>query len=174
MFVREVEEIGCAMRLGILADTHDELVRTEVAVALLRSEGAEALIHCGDLFSPPIVALLAAVPSWFVLGNHDSDMVPHLEAAAREFGVICLGWGGVVELAGKRVGVAHGHMTVDVRRVLATRPDYLLTGHSHIASDTVSGAVRRINPGALHRADKFTVALLDVEVGEVRFLPVPG
>jgi putative phosphoesterase len=160
------------MRLGILADTHDELHRTEAAVALLRSQGAEALIHCGDLFSPPIVALLAGLPTWFVLGNHDSDMVPHLESAAREFGVISLGWGGLVELAGKRIGVVHGHMTTDVRRVLAARPDYLLFGHSHIASDGVCGGVRRINPGALHRADEFTVALLDVEAGDLRFLTV--
>lgn len=143
-----------------------------MAVALLRAEGAEALIHCGDLASPLIVAVLAALPSWFVFGNHDADMVPHLERAAAEFGVVCLGWGGVVELAGKRVGVAHGHMSVDVRRVLASRPDYLLLGHSHIASDRVVGEVRRINPGALHRADEFTVALLEVEVGEVRFLRV--
>jgi putative phosphoesterase len=162
------------MRLGILADTHDDLARARSAVGLLRAEGAEALIHCGDLASPSIVALLAALPSWFVFGNHDADVVPHLERAAAEFGVVCLGWGGVVELAGKRVGVAHGHMSVDVRRVLAARPDYLLSGHSHIASDSLSGAVRRINPGALHRADEFTVALLEVETGEVRFLRVPG
>ena len=162
------------MRLGILADTHDELVRTEAAVALLRAAGAQALIHCGDLASPPIVALLAGVPSWFVFGNHDSDMVPHLERAGAEFGVACLGWGGVVELAGKRIGVAHGHLSTDVRRVLSARPDYLLSGHSPSVSDSVSGVVRRINPGALHRADEFTVALLDLEVGEVRFLRVAG
>jgi putative phosphoesterase len=162
------------MRLGILADTHDELVRTKVAVELLRAQGVEALIHCGDLASPPIVAVLAALPSWFVLGNHDADMVPHLERAAAEFGVVYLGWGGVVELAGKRVGVAHGHFGVDVRRILTSRPDYLLSGHSHIASVSMSGEVQRINPGALYRADEFTVALLEVEAGEVRFLRVPG
>jgi putative phosphoesterase len=160
------------MRLGILADTHDDLARTRLAVALLRAEGAEALIHCGDLASPPIVAVLAVLPSWFVFGNHDADLVPHLERAAAEFGVTCLGWGGVVELAGKRIGVVHGHLGVDVRRVLATRPDYLLSGHSHIPSESLSGAVRRINPGALHRADEFTVALLEVEAGEVRLLRV--
>jgi putative phosphoesterase len=160
------------MRLGILADTHDELTRTRVAVALLQAKGAEALIHCGDLASAPIMAVLATLPSWFVFGNHDSDMVPHLTQAAADFGVVCLGWGGVVELAGKRVGVAHGHMSLDVQRVLAARPDYLLSGHSHIASDSVDGAVRRINPGALHRADEFTVALLELETGEVQFVRV--
>jgi putative phosphoesterase len=162
------------MRLGILADTHDEFDRTREAIALLRGEGAEALIHCGDLASPPIVAALAALPAWFTFGNHDADMVPHLERAAAEAGVVCLGWGGVIELGGKRIGVAHGHMSVDVRRVLAARLDYLLSGHSHIASDAMMGSVRRINPGALHRAEEFTVALLEVETGELRLLKIPG
>ncbi|MBP3953954.1 metallophosphoesterase family protein [Gemmata sp. G18] len=161
------------MRLGILSDTHDELERTRHAIELLRAAGAEALIHCGDLVSPALVAALRVLPSWFVFGNHDSDMVPHLERAAAELGVTCLGWGGVVELDGKRIGVAHGHMSADVRRVLAAQPDYFLSGHSHIASDVVSGSVRRVNPGALHRADEFTVALLEVGSGELRFLCVP-
>src|SRR5262245_56587090 len=142
------------MRLGILADTHDELARTRFVVRMLRDAGAEALVHCGDLASPPIVAALAVLPCWFVFGNHDADSVPALQKAAAEFGPVCLGWGGVIELAGKRVGVAHGHMTTDVRRVLAERPDFLLFGHSHFPSDQLVGLVRRINPGALHRADE--------------------
>jgi hypothetical protein len=160
------------MRLGILADTHNKLSRTVVAVELLRDAGAEALVHCGDLTSPPIVAACAVLPCWFVFGNNDADAVPALRHAADEFGAVCLGWGGSIELAGKRIGVAHGHMTVDVRRVLAEKPDYLLSGHSHIASDVVAGSVRRINPGALHRADEFTVAVLELESGELRFLRV--
>lgn len=161
------------MLLGILADTHDQLARTHAAVELLRKEGATALIHCGDLFSPPIVAALSVLPSWFVLGNHDSDSVPHLEAAADEFGVHFLGSGGIVELDDKRLGVAHGHLTADIERVLSEKPDYLLWGHSHVPSDEIIGSIRRINPGALHRADEFTVALLDLSNGQARFLSLP-
>jgi putative phosphoesterase len=161
------------MLLGILADTHDELARTRQTVRLLRDEGAEALIHCGELASPPIVAACAVLPCWFVFGNHDADSVPLLRQAAMDFGAVCLGWGGVVELDSKRIGVAHGHMTSDVRRVLAGQPDYLLSGHSHLASDAVVGTVRRINPGALHRADELTVALLDLHSGKLQLLAVP-
>ncbi len=160
------------MRLGILSDTHDKLARTVAAVGLLRDAGADALVHCGDLTGPPIVAACAVLPFWFVFGNNDDDSVPDLQQAADEFGATCLGWGGVIELCGKRIGVAHGHMTADIRRVMADKPDYLLSGHSHIASDAVVGSARRINPGALHRADEFTVALLDLESGELEFLQV--
>lgn len=162
------------MRLGILSDTHDELARTRLAVRLLQDAGAVALVHCGDLARPAIVSACAVLPLWFALGNHDADSAPALEQAAAATGAVCLGWGDVIEIAGKGVGVTHGHLTADVRRVLARRPDYLLSGHSHFPSDTLAGPVRRINSGALHRADEFTVAVLDVATGELNFLRVPG
>lgn len=162
------------MRLGILSDTHDELHRTRLAVQILAEAGAGALVHCGDVTTPPVLAACAVLPCWFVFGNHDADAVPHLRRGGVEAGVVCLEWGGVVEFAGRRVGVTHGHLTSDVRHVLAGRPDYLLTGHTHAPSDRTDGTVRRINPGALHRADAFTVALLDLVSGELRTLSVPG
>jgi putative phosphoesterase len=161
------------MRIGILSDTHDELDRTRAAVRLLCDHGVEALIHCGDLASPPVVAACAVLPFWFVFGNHDADSVPYLQQAATDAGAACLGWGGVVKFAGKRVGVVHGHLTTDVRKVTADRPDYLLSGHAHYFSDTMVGPLRRVNPGALHRADEYTVAVLDVVTGEVQALRVP-
>jgi putative phosphoesterase len=161
------------MRLGILSDTHDQLDRVRRAVELLRSAGAEALVHCGDITRPDVVAACAVLPCHFAFGNHDADHVPDLRRAMAEAGAVCLGWGGEVTLAGKRVAVAHGHMTSDVRRLLAARPDYLLTGHLHIAGDRRDGPTRRINPGALHEADQFTVALLKLVIDDLRFLTVP-
>lgn len=160
------------MQLGILADTHNELVRTRRAVQMLLDAGAEALVHCGDLATPPILEALAAVPSWFVFGNHDADMAPALQKAAADHGPKCLEWGGVFAFEGRIIAVSQGHMTADVRRVLAEKPNYLLTGHSHAASDQWIGTVRRINPGALHRAEAFTVALLNVTTGELQTLRV--
>src|SRR5262249_36022059 len=158
------------MRLGILSDTHNYLTRTRCAVELLRAEGAEVLIHCGDLTGPEVVSACAVLPCYFVFGNNDADNVPELQRAMAETGAVCLGWGGEVTLAGKRVAVTHGHMHTDVRRLIAARPDYLLSGHSHVAFDKQHGPTRRINPGALHRANEFSVALLDLETDELRFL----
>jgi uncharacterized protein len=160
------------MRLGILSDTHDELARTQLAVRILQDAGAEALVHCGDLASPAIVQAIAALPSWFTFGNHDADVVPALQRAAAEYGSVCLGWGGVIEWSGRRIGVAHGHMTIDIRRVLGARPELLLTGHTHLPSDSVIDGVRRICPGALHRADTYTVAVLDLATDVLQLLRV--
>lgn len=161
------------MRIGILSDSHNHLERTRAAVRILVEAGAETLIHCGDLATPEIVAACAVRPFYFVFGNHDGDSTPHLEAAALAAGATCLGWGGVVELAGKRIGVVHGHLATDRKRVEAERPDYLLSGHTHTPLDGMDGPIRRINPGALFRAREFSVAVLDLESDVVTFLPVP-
>lgn len=161
------------MRLGILSDTHNQLDRTRVAVQLLRDHGAEALIHCGDVTTPPIVEICSVLPLWFVFGNNDADEVPPLREAAAAHGATCLEWGGVITLHGKRVAVTHGHLRTEVRKLLAERPNYLLSGHSHIASDSTAESVRRINPGALHRARVYTVALLELESDELKCLSVP-
>jgi putative phosphoesterase len=160
------------MKIGILADTHNELLRTHIAVKQLRDAGAEVLIHCGDLATPDVLEVCAVLPCYFVFGNHDADNVPYLRECAERCGAVCLGWGDVTELAGKRIGVVHGHLRSDLQRVLSAKPQYLLSGHAHFSVDCMEGALRRINPGALHRADEFTVALLDLETEELRFLTV--
>lgn len=162
------------MRIGILSDTHNELARAARAVEMLKAAGAEALVHCGDLSGPEVVAVGRGLPFVFVFGNHDADMVPWLWQSAKAEGATCLGWGGVVELGGKRVGVTHGHMATDVRNVAAERPHYLLSGHTHAPFDLRDGAVRRVNPGALANADEFSVAVLDLTADAVTFLTVPA
>ena len=161
------------MRLGVISDTHDELARTQIAIKILLDEGAEAIAHCGDVCSPRMVEVIAVRPSWFVFGNNDADMVPWLREAIVEAGGTCLEWSGEVTLAEKRVAIAHGHMNYDVRGLLASQPHYLLSGHSHVAEDRLHGMTRRINPGALHRADEYSVALIDLDIDEVKFLKVP-
>ena len=160
------------MRLGILSDTHNQLERTRRAVELLIRGGAEVLIHCGDFTRPDILAACSSLPCYFVFGNNDGDNVAELRRVGGQVGAVCLEWGDVIELGGKRIGVTHGDMRIDVKRVLAQVPDYLLSGHSHVANDFYDGAVRRINPGALHRAEHHSVVILDLERDSVEFLLV--
>jgi len=159
------------MRVGILSDTHDRLARTIEAVQMLAAHGAEALIHCGDITGPNIVHACAGLPSYFVLGNNDDDW-PAVRQAMTAIGATCLDWGGEMTLAGKRIAVTHGHMTKDVRRLLQAGPDYFCFGHSHIAEDRQEGRTRCINPGALHRASRYSVALLDLASNDLKYLSI--
>jgi hypothetical protein len=159
------------MRIGILSDTHDHRKRTARAVSRLKQEGVDALIHCGDLTRPDIVYECADRPSYFVYGNNDDDE-PALRAAMTLIGGTCLERGGEITLADKRIAVTHGDSAKQARRLIALAPDYFLYGHTHVPHDQRDGATRWINPGALHRAERWTVALLDLGHDTVTFLTV--
>ena len=160
------------MLLGILSDTHDRIPRTRRAVAALIDRGAQALIHCGDLTTAEVVlACGGAVPISFVYGNNDDDR-EGLAEAIRSIGGTLLGDGGTITLAGRRIAVTHGDSIREVNRLAYTSPDYLLYGHSHIAADERRGATRWINPGALHRARRFSVAVLDLAADTLEFVPI--
>src|SRR6186997_2707119 len=123
--MRGIRPVEGRMRVGILSDTHDQVVRTAGAVALLVAEGAEALIHCGDLTGPAVVRACGAVPSYYVFGNNDFDF-EGLRRAMAATGGVCLERAGELTLDGRRIAVTHGDSAREVRRLAAARPDYLL------------------------------------------------
>jgi putative phosphoesterase len=159
------------MKLGILSDTHDQIARTARAVTRLIDEGAEVLIHCGDLTGTGIVSECGRLPCYYVFGNNDFEE-DRLRRAMELTGGTCLERGGVLSLQGRRVAVAHGDIPAEVNRLRALDPDYLLSGHSHVPADDRDGPTRRINPGALHRATDWTVALLDLADDSLRSLVI--
>ena len=70
------------MRLGILSDTHDQVARSRLAMTHLLDAGANVLVHCGDITIPEVVYELGAIPSYFVFGNCDEDLVALRHAIA--------------------------------------------------------------------------------------------
>ncbi len=161
------------MQLGILSDTHDQVARTHAAVQLLVESGAEVLIHCGDITIPDVVYQLAPLPSYFVFGNCDFEL-SELRDAIRTIGGTCLERGGLIDLGGHRLAVTHGDSEKELALLEAQGPEYLFSGHTHAALDILRGPTRCINPGALHRASKWTVALLDVPTGRLDTLTIPA
>src|SRR5947209_1884299 len=105
------------MLIGILSDTHDRVDRAARAVEALRSAGAEALIHCGDLTGPAVVRACGVLPSYYVYGNNDFDR-DALRVAMDEVKGVCLGFGGEVALGGRRIAVTHGDSPREFRRLL--------------------------------------------------------
>jgi len=156
------------MKIGILSDTHG---RREIAIRAansLREQGAEYLIHCGDVCGADVLDALAGGPAAFVFGNNDFDG-PELRRYAESIDVTCLGTFGVLELGGKRIAVTHGDDHPLVGRLTRAEPpyDYLFTGHTHVRHDRRVGPTRWINPGALYRAARKSVALLDLANDEL-------
>jgi putative phosphoesterase len=162
------------MIVGLLSDTHDRLAAMVAGMNLLQQAGAEFFIHCGDVGSEQIFDQLAGTKSVFVWGNNDWDRTT-LSRYAKALDIQNGNTFVEIELDGKLAAVTHGDDPKIVRRVIdEQRHDYLFVGHSHIKADKHFGNVRLINPGALHRANPKTVALLDTQTDIVRFITVSG
>jgi uncharacterized protein len=160
------------MLIAILSDTHD---RTETLVRVLhmfRGRGAEYYIHCGDVGGQRVLDQLAGLPCTFIWGNNDFD-VGELEGYARMLNLQCAGRSAELTLDGKAFFVTHGDDGRLKRTALAEQKyDYLLHGHTHVFQDETEGRTRIINPGALHRANPKTAALLDTRSGRLERLIV--
>jgi hypothetical protein len=159
------------MRIGILSDTHGRLPTAKAAMELLVAAGCEMFIHCGDVGSRDILDLLAGLNSSFVFGNTDYDR-DALAGYAETISVRCLQTGGTILCDGKKLAVTHGDEPDMLQELLAKNPDYLFTGHTHVAKDIQQGKTRWINPGALQRAPVKSVAVLDLANDRLEFLKV--
>ena len=160
------------MIVGILSDTHGKLPATRAALQTLAAAGAEFYVHCGDVGGQGVFDLLAGLPAAFVWGNNDYDREELRDYAAR-LGVACHEDFADLDLGGRRVAVTHGDNPKIIRQVVAgRRHQYLLHGHTHVARDETLNGLRFVNPGALHRTPRPSVAVLDTERDAVRFIAV--
>ncbi len=160
------------MIVGILSDSHDRLPALAAGVKTLLANGAMFLIHCGDVGSPAALQILAQAPAAFVFGKTDYDRQSLIDEA-KNLNLQCLGTGGELTFAEQKIFVTHGDNGALVQRVITEQShDYLLVGHTHVALDQRDGRVRIINPGALHRTARKTVALLNLEADRLTYLQV--
>ena len=159
------------MLVGVISDTHDQVRRTKRAVAALKAAGAKALFHCGDITVAEVVFECFNIPGYFVFGNCDFDR-EGLRRAINSIGGSCLERGDIVTLAGRRIGITHGDSERELHRLAGSQPDYLLSGHTHRMNDQQKGPTRHINPGALHRASMWTVALLDLASDRLKMVTI--
>lgn len=160
------------MRIGILADTHNNSANLRKALAILRAARVEHVFHCGDLTDPALARALQEFPTSFVLGNNDDE--EEVRRAVLGSGNSWCGRLGTIVLGGKRFAFTHG----DDSRLLRAeehsgRHDFLFYGHTHKAEQHRTGPTLVVNPGALHRARVKSLALLDPSTGEAAIVPIP-
>lgn len=161
------------MKIGLLSDTHGDVIRAVRAAEKLLEHNISALIHCGDVGSVDVYEEMSArceahgVPLFVALGNMDSPELITVHDAFGNRPAYYL----ELNLEGHRIAVHHGHQAFALEAAIASgRFDYVFTGHTHRARVEKVGGTRVINPGAVHRANPPTVAVIDLESGEVSFI----
>lgn len=149
------------MRIGILSDTHGHLPRTRLAVERLASLEVDLVLHCGDIGSPAVIGLLASWPTHLVFGNAD-DPQPLREAIAQA-GQTYHERLGRLELQGKRIAFLHGDDHRLLRETIDSGHwDLVCCGHTHLAGIAERNHTLVVNPGALYRTARPSVAVVDL------------
>lgn len=169
------------MRIGLLSDSHGHAATTQRAVDLLMARSVDLLLHLGDVGNEQTLdALLvkhdekgALIPHVrVVFGNTDYDW-QSLARYAHPLGITVDHPMGTVDLGGgRKLMFTHGDRHELLQQALFNKAAYLCHGHTHLKRDERAGQTRIINPGALHRASKYTVAVLDTDADVVDFLIV--
>ena len=158
------------MRLGVLSDSHDDLVNLEIALADYRRRGISQLIHCGDLIGAATARLLAGFELIYVDGNMDREAAeiyrtlreldPHNIALPTFEG----------EIAGVSIAVTHGDDPGELARVIRSGIHrFVFTGHTHRRRDETIGTTRVFNPGALGglQFESRSYSVVDLASGEI-------
>lgn len=134
------------MRLGLVSDTHDNLPLAEVAARLFEGEGVDQVFHLGDVMDPETLAPFEGFPLVVLRGNNDDEPWP---STWRQ------------DLGGLRVGATHGH-EAPLLRSLVQECDLVLHGHTHRRRAERVERALVVNPGALHRTPRRTVAIIEL------------
>jgi putative phosphoesterase len=148
--------MGAALRIGLISDTHG-LLRPE-ALAFL--EGADHIVHGGDIGGPDILERLAALaPLTVVRGNNDTAVWTRaIPDTAR------------IEIGGIALFAIHDLKELDLASA-APGVRVIVSGHSHRPACSERGGVLYVNPGSAGRR-RFSLPIsageLLVEDGQVR------
>jgi putative phosphoesterase len=163
------------MTIGIISDTHDNVINIQKAVDIFKKNNVEFVIHAGDIVAPASVKFFEGVMMKFIFGNCDGDRAL-IEEKVREHD----GWehhGSAMELKykGKMIGVVHGDNLLMNDKMMHKGYDYFIHGHTHTPEDKRVNKTRVLCPGGHYLGDsKDTnkVILLDVEKDKAVFVDV--
>ena len=61
------------MKIGLIADTHNEVDITQTAITIFKDRGIETILHAGDITSPAMLKFFYGFECYFVFGNGDLD-----------------------------------------------------------------------------------------------------
>lgn len=144
------------MKVCILSDSHDNRRLLEMAVIAAKAQGAEAVLHCGDVVAPSTLNVLQkhGLPVHVIHGNNTGDLYSMARLACDSGGFIRFhGQDAGIELAGRRIFLVH---YPHYGQAMATTGDWDLVccGHSHQAeiervANIKGEATILVNPGTV-------------------------
>ncbi len=156
------------MIVGVMSDSHDNLLKIAAAATLFRERGAEAVLHAGDFVAPFAVRAVvrAGFPLVAVFGNCDGERRGMKKAcntlyrSPHRF-----------DLGGRTIVLAHDPQ--DLESEVSEGADLLVHGHTH-NPHVQSGAPLVVNPGETGGwlTGRSTVALVDLATMKAQIVDI--
>ena len=164
------------MKICILSDSHDHIALLDAAVERAKIEGAEAVLHCGDVVAPSTLHCLEkhGLPVHVIHGNNTGDLYSLGRLAANTSSVIQYhGMDAGVELGGRRIFLVH---YPHYARAMAATGDWDLVccGHSHKPRmqripNIRGGETLLLNPGTIGGVGQAPATLMLGDLGTMEF-----
>lgn len=159
------------MKVLIVSDSHDNIVRLKHTIGFAKEIKAGAIIHCGDWSSTGAVNTMdnLGIRAYGVLGNADVDpqIVASLRKAKVKFNSDFL----KPKLGGRKIGVCHYPERLK-EAIKSQEYDALFCGHIHSKHKEIYGKTLVVRPGALGRTPFPSFAVYDTETNKVEFVDV--
>ena len=144
------------MKVCIVSDSHDHRPLLEAAARSAKADGAEAILHCGDVVAPSTLNVLKPLelPIHVIHGNNAGDLYMMARIASQPGNQVTFyGQDAAINLAGRKIFLVH---YPHYAHAMATTGDWDLVccGHDHEANVEV---VDNINGGQTHVVNPGTV-----------------
>ncbi|AJA92686.1 hypothetical protein A7X95_05780 [Candidatus Nitrosopelagicus brevis] len=144
------------MKIGIISDTHDDILNTNKAIDIFSQNNVSIVIHVGDFVAPPVVTEFKrlskdGVKIIGVLGNNDGEeqgLKEEFEGINGElFKEI-----GKIKIDNLKFGIYHGTDAKKRQKMIDSKKfDVCIFGHTHQKENYVDEkTVIVLNPGTAH------------------------
>jgi hypothetical protein len=163
------------MQLGILSDTHDNLLNLLAALEIFREQGTDTLIHCGDLTGLEMISHFSGFRIIYTFGNMDfstGTIKKRIEKMCEDnfAGLVFKG-----QFENIPVAATHSHIEGELSALISSQHyKWVFHGHTHKKRDEIIHGVRVVNPGALGGLVKGprSICIVDLISEDIKFINI--
>jgi putative phosphoesterase len=164
------------MKIGIIADTHDNLPNIDKAIKRLNEEKVHLVLHAGDYVAPFSVLRLKPLNAKLIgiFGNNDGDQ-QFLKKRFKEINQEIRGKFAEITVEDIKIAMIHGEDMELLTSLIRTQSyDVVVHAHTHEAKIYRQGKTLVINPGEVfgYLSGKSTIALLDTQTLDAKIVQI--
>jgi len=164
------------MKIGIIADTHDNLPNIDKAIKRLNEEKVQLVLHAGDYVAPFSVLRLKPLEAKLIgiFGNNDGDQ-QFLKKRFKEINQEIRGKFAEITVEGVKIAMIHGEDMELLTSLIRTQSyDVVVHAHTHEAKIYRQGKTLVINPGEVfgYLSGKSTIVLLDTQTLDAKIVQI--